>query len=100
MLFRSLFRARINPKLPARRLSPARCAALVATVREVLAEAIKAGGSSLRDYVNSKGEAGYFQNNFSVYDRAAKPCLTCGTPVRSLVLGQRSTFYCPRCQAR
>jgi formamidopyrimidine-DNA glycosylase len=96
----ALFRARINPKLPARRLSPARCAALVQTVREVLAEAIKAGGSSLRDYVNSKGEAGYFQNNFSVYDRAGKPCLACGSPVRSLVLGQRSTFYCPRCQAR
>jgi len=96
----ALFRARINPKLPARRLGPARCATLVQTVREVLADAIKAGGSSLRDYVNSKGEAGYFQNNFSVYDRTGKPCLVCGSPIRSLVLGQRSTFYCPRCQAR
>lgn len=96
----ALFRARINPKLPARRLGPARCATLVQSVRETLADAIEAGGSSLRDYVNSRGEAGYFQNNFSVYDRAGKPCLTCATAIRSLVLGQRSTFYCPRCQAR
>ena len=96
----ALFRAGINPKLPARRLGPARCAALVETIRTTLADAIAAGGSSLRDYVNSKGEAGYFQNNFSVYDRAGQPCLTCGTLIRSFVLGQRSTFYCPRCQAR
>jgi formamidopyrimidine-DNA glycosylase len=96
----ALFRAKINPKLPARRLAAARCATLVQTVRAVLADAIRAGGSSLRDYVNSKGEAGYFQNSFSVYDRAGKPCTACGTPIRSLVLGQRSTFYCPRCQAR
>jgi formamidopyrimidine-DNA glycosylase len=96
----ALFRARINPKLPARRLGPARCATLVKTVRETLADAIDAGGSSLRDYVNSKGEAGYFQNNFAVYDRAGKPCNACGTTIRSLVLGQRSTFYCPRCQSR
>ena len=96
----ALFRARINPKTPARRLGLARCATLVQTVRETLADAIEAGGSSLRDYVNSKGEAGYFQNNFSVYDRAGKPCLYCGSTIRSLVLGQRSTFYCPHCQSR
>jgi formamidopyrimidine-DNA glycosylase len=96
----ALFRAGINPKLPARRLGPARCATLVQTVRATLADAIEAGGSSLRDYVNSKGEAGYFQNNFAVYDRDGKPCQTCGTAIRQLVLGQRSTFYCPRCQAR
>jgi formamidopyrimidine-DNA glycosylase len=96
----ALFRARINPKLPARRLSVARCATLVRTVRETLADAIDAGGSSLRDYVNSKGEAGYFQNDFSVYDRAGHPCRVCETPIRSVVLGQRSTFYCPHCQCR
>jgi formamidopyrimidine-DNA glycosylase len=94
----ALFRARINPKLPARRLGPARCATLVETVRATLTDAIAAGGSSLRDYVNSKGEAGYFQNNFAVYDRAGRPCLNCGTPIRTLVLGQRATYYCPRCQ--
>ncbi len=94
----ALYRARINPKLPARRLGLARYAVLVEKIRETLAEAIAAGGSSLRDYVNSAGEAGYFQNRFFVYGRDGEPCLTCRTPVRSLVLGQRSTFYCPRCQ--
>lgn len=96
----SLFRAGIDPRLPARRLSLARCAVLVEKVRETLADAIAAGGSSLRDYVNSRGEAGYFQNEFAVYDRDGQPCPACATPVRSLVLGQRSTFFCPRCQKR
>lgn len=94
----ALFRARINPKLPARRIGLARYAILVDKIRETLAEAIAAGGSSLRDYVNSAGEAGYFQNQFFVYGRSGEPCLTCRTAVRSLVLGQRSTFYCPQCQ--
>jgi len=70
----------------------------VKKIRETLAEAIAAGGSSLRDYVGGDGQAGYFQNNFRVYDRAGRPCLECGTPVRTFVQGQRSTFYCPRCQ--
>ena len=94
----ALFRARINPKLPARRIGLQRYAVLVEKIRETLTEAIEAGGSSLRDYVNSHGEAGYFQNRFFVYGRGGEPCLTCRTPIRSLVLGQRSTFYCPRCQ--
>ena len=76
----------------------ARYAVLVDKIRETLAEAIAAGGSSLRDYVNSAGEAGYFQNNFFVYGRAGAACLVCKTPIRGLVQGQRSTFYCPRCQ--
>ncbi|MEO7726599.1 MAG: bifunctional DNA-formamidopyrimidine glycosylase/DNA-(apurinic or apyrimidinic site) lyase [Burkholderiales bacterium] len=94
----ALFRARINPKLPARKIGLARYAVLVDKIRETLAEAIDAGGSSLRDYVNSEGEAGFFQNRFFVYGRSGEACLTCKTPIRSLVLGQRSTFYCPRCQ--
>lgn len=94
----ALFRARINPKLPARKIGLARYAVLVGKIKETLAEAIEAGGSSLRDYVNSAGEAGYFQNRFFVYGRGGKACLVCKTPIRSLVLGQRSTFYCPRCQ--
>jgi formamidopyrimidine-DNA glycosylase len=94
----ALFRARINPKLPARKVGLARYALLVDKIRETLAEAIEAGGSSLRDYVNSEGEAGYFQNRFSVYGRSGEPCFTCQSAIRSLVLGQRSTFYCPRCQ--
>ena len=94
----ALFRARINPKLPARRVGLARYAVLVDKIRETLAEAIAAGGSSLRDYVNSAGEAGYFQNRFFVYGRGGEPCLACRATIKSLVLGQRSTFYCPRCQ--
>ena len=94
----ALFRARINPKLPARRIGRARYTLLVDKIRETLAEAIEAGGSSLRDYVNSAGEAGYFQHRFLVYGRAGKPCATCGAAIRGLVLGQRSTFYCARCQ--
>lgn len=94
----ALFRAGINPRLPARKIGLSRYAVLVDKIRETLTEAIAAGGSSLRDYVNSAGEAGYFQNRFFVYGRDGEDCLTCKTPIRSLVLGQRSTFYCPRCQ--
>jgi formamidopyrimidine-DNA glycosylase len=94
----ALYRARINPKLPARRIGLARYAILVDKIRETLTDAIAAGGSSLRDYVNSEGEAGFFQNRFFVYGRGGAACLACKTPIRSLVLGQRSTFYCPRCQ--
>jgi formamidopyrimidine-DNA glycosylase len=94
----ALFRARINPRLPARRIGLARYEILVDKIRETLAEAIAAGGSSLRDYVNSAGEAGFFQNRFFVYGRGGDACLACKTPIRSLVLGQRATFYCPRCQ--
>lgn len=94
----ALFRARINPRLPARRIGLARYAALVDKIREVLAEAIEAGGSSLRDYVNSDGEAGFFQDRFFVYGREGEPCFQCKTKIRGLVLGQRATFYCPRCQ--
>ena len=94
----ALFRARINPKLPARRLGPERCARLVEHIRATLEDAIRAGGSTLRDYVGSHGEAGYFQNEHLVYGRSGEPCRRCGTAVRELRQGQRSTFYCPRCQ--
>ena len=94
----ALFRARINPRLPARKVGRARYAVLIDKIRETLTEAIAAGGSSLRDYVNSAGEAGYFQNRFFVYGRGGEPCLNCKTAIRGVVLGQRSTFYCPRCQ--
>ena len=94
----ALFRARINPRLPARRIGLARYATLVGKIRETLNEAIDAGGSSLRDYVNSEGVAGHFQNRFFVYGRGGEACVNCKTAIRSVVLGQRSTFYCPRCQ--
>ena len=94
----ALFRAGIRPGLAAHRLSRARCALLAEKIRETLRLALAAGGSTLRDYVRSDGQAGLFQNDFLVYDRAGKPCRQCGTVVKEIRQGQRSTFYCPSCQ--
>ncbi|MFH1605565.1 MAG: bifunctional DNA-formamidopyrimidine glycosylase/DNA-(apurinic or apyrimidinic site) lyase [Pseudomonadota bacterium] len=94
----SLFQAHIDPRTPAARLSLARCEALVAAIKSTLVQALKAGGSSLRDFVHSDGSKGYFQQRYKVYGRAGQPCHICGTPIRPLRQGQRSTFYCPACQ--
>jgi formamidopyrimidine-DNA glycosylase len=94
----SLFRAGIHPRRAAGRISRARYAKLVAAVRETLEAALRAGGSTLRDFVHADGSPGYFQQEYLVYDRAGEPCKRCGTPVKSIRLGQRSAFYCPRCQ--
>jgi formamidopyrimidine-DNA glycosylase len=94
----ALFRAGIRPSTPARRLSAARCQLLAQAIRETLEEAIAAGGSTLRDFVGSDGNPGYFQQSYFVYDRAGEACRRCGTPVRALRQGQRSTYYCPQCQ--
>jgi formamidopyrimidine-DNA glycosylase len=96
----ALFRAGINPKMPAQRLGRARYDILAEKIRETLEAAIQAGGSTLRDYVGGDGRAGYFQNQHLVYDRAGEPCSTCGTAVRELRQGQRATYYCPSCQRR
>jgi len=94
----ALFRAGINPRLSASRLGPARCARLELAVREVLTEAIGVGGSTLRDFVSAAGDEGHFMLDAKVYERAGQPCRVCATPIRRLVQGQRSTYYCPRCQ--
>lgn len=94
----SLFRAGIHPVTPAARLSAVRCERLVRHIRDTLADAIAAGGSSLRDFVQSDGSSGYFQIDSRVYGRAGDPCRVCGTPIRRIVQFQRATFYCPRCQ--
>jgi formamidopyrimidine-DNA glycosylase len=94
----ALFRARINPKLPARKIGMARYALLADEIRATLGEAIAAGGSSIRDYVQSDGMAGNFQRKFLVYGRAEQPCQRCRTPIREIRQGQRATYYCPRCQ--
>lgn len=94
----SLFRARINPKTPARRISLARYEKLAQAIREVLAEAIVQGGSTLKDFLSVNGQSGYFQQTYFVYDRAGVPCRVCGSPVRQIKQGQRSTFYCVICQ--
>ena len=96
----ALFRAGIHPGRAARRIGLKRYDLLANTIRETLELAIAAGGSSLRDYVGSDGLAGNFQSQFMVYDRAGRPCQRCGTPIREIRQGQRSTFYCPRCQRR
>jgi formamidopyrimidine-DNA glycosylase len=94
----SLFRAGIDPRRAAGKVSAERYRALAAAVKEKLAQAIRAGGSSLRDYVQTDGELGYFQVNAAVYDRAGLPCRVCNTTIRTLRQGQRSTYYCPKCQ--
>jgi len=94
----SLFRAGIHPRTKAGRLSIERCAKLVAEVKATLKAAIRAGGSSLRDFVHSDGSTGYAQQDYWVYGKTGEPCRKCGTPIRRVVMGQRATFYCPSCQ--
>lgn len=94
----SLFLAGIHPGRRAGRLSAQSCARLAAAIKRTLRTAIRAGGSSLRDFVGSDGEQGYFQRRAWVYDRAGMPCRRCGTAIRRIVQGQRATFYCPACQ--
>jgi len=96
----SLYRAGIHPATPARSLGPKRCARLAQTVRQVLAEAIAAGGSTLRDFVSASGQEGYFMVEAGVYGREGLSCRTCGSTIRRIVQGQRATYYCPRCQRR
>ena len=96
----SLFRARISPRLAANKLSQARCERLVQEIRATLADAIRAGGSSLRDFLGADGNPGYFQQEYFVYARTGEPCKVCGKAIETIRQGQRSTFYCPRCQSR
>jgi formamidopyrimidine-DNA glycosylase len=94
----ALFRARIRPRRQARSLTRADAARLTRAVRAVLTQAIRAGGTTLRDYLGADGAPGYFRQRLYVYERAGKACRRCGTPVRALTQGQRSTYYCPACQ--
>ena len=94
----SLFRAGIRPGRAAGRLTRPDCARLAAAIKTTLQNAVNAGGSSLRDYVSTSGELGYFQLQTQVYDRVGLPCKTCGKPIKKQTTGQRSTFYCPQCQ--
>jgi formamidopyrimidine-DNA glycosylase len=93
----ALFLAGIRPGTPAQRLGRARAARLHEAIRQVLQRALALGGSSLRDF-RVNGQQGHFQLELWVYGRAGQPCLRCGTPIRMVRLGQRSSFYCPRCQ--
>lgn len=96
----ALHRAGINPRRKASQLSKQRIARLVPVIRDVISEAIEAGGSSLRDFRQADGELGYFQHVFQAYDREDHPCTTpgCAGTIRRIVQSGRSTFYCPTCQ--
>ena len=94
----ALFRAGIRPTTPARRVSKTRLARLVDAARATLDDAIRKGGSTLRDYVDGLGAPGYFQLDCFVYGRPGLPCRLCGTPIRQVRQGGRATCYCPRCQ--
>lgn len=93
-----LFLAGIRPTARASSIGPVRARRLHAAIREVLARAVERGGSTLRDFSSADGNAGHFQLEANVYGREQQPCRVCGTPIRLLRQGQRSTFYCPRCQ--
>lgn len=96
----ALYRAGIDPRRAAGRISAARLAALIGHIREVLTDAIAAGGSSLRDHRQATGELGYFQHSFRVYDREGQPCPTpgCNGTIQRIVQSGRSSFFCPVCQ--
>ena len=93
----ALYRARIDPRKPAGRVSRARLDALAEAIPSVLNEAIAAGGSTLKDFLSPDGELGYFAKDFAVYDREGQPC-ACGGMVKRIVQAGRSTFFCPKCQ--
>jgi formamidopyrimidine-DNA glycosylase len=94
----ALYLAGIHPSRPAGRISMPRVERLVDSIRQVLREAVEQGGTTLRNYVDGHGRPGYFKLKLAVYDRAGQPCRACGTAIRLCVLGQRATYYCPRCQ--
>lgn len=94
----SLFLSGIHPKRAAGKVSRERIAWLHDAIQQVLKSAIRQGGTTLRDFLREDGQPGYFKQSLNVYDRAGKPCLNCQGDIKSVVLGQRSTFYCPKCQ--
>lgn len=94
----ALFEAKIHPLIPAQNLSKSQCVELVNSIKIILNIAIQKGGTTIRDYINSEGKSGYFQQELKVYGRRGQPCKYCHTPINEMRLAQRSTFYCPKCQ--
>jgi formamidopyrimidine-DNA glycosylase len=94
----ALFEAGVRPTRAAGKVSRARYERLSVAIAAVLDAAIRHGGTTLRDFVNSEGKPGYFRINLKVYDRAGWPCVICGTEIRCQRVGQRASYYCPRCQ--
>lgn len=96
----ALFISGIHPALRADRMSKPRAARLHAAIVSVLQRAVALGGSTLRDFSSAEGQSGYFQLDAMVYGREGQPCRVCGTPVKAMRQGQRSTFFCPACQKK
>lgn len=96
----ALFMSGIHPALRADRLSKPRATRLHAAIVSVLQRAVALGGSTLRDFSSAEGQSGYFQLDAMVYGREGQPCRVCGTPVKAMRQGQRSTFFCPSCQKK
>lgn len=96
----ALWEAGIDPRTACARIGPVRAERLQRALRQVLGEAIDAGGSTLRDFRNAHGEVGQYQGRARVYGRAGEPCARCGAPIRRIVQGQRATYFCPGCQRR
>jgi formamidopyrimidine-DNA glycosylase len=94
----ALFMAGIHPRRAAGRISRQRIDRLTTSIKTVLQSAIEQGGTTLRDFVHADGEPGYFSLRLHVYGKTGQPCYDCGHPIRQIILGQRSTFYCSRCQ--
>lgn len=94
----SLFMAGIRPGRAARRITRQEAEALATAIKQVLQRSIIQGGTTLRDFINSDGNPGYFAQSLSVYGRTGSPCNACKTPIKHLLLGQRASFYCPQCQ--
>ena len=94
----ALFAAGIHPRRAAGRVSRQRYATLADAIRRILAHAIRRGGTTLRDFISPDGTPGYFEQELMVYGRAGQACKHCGTAIRSAIIGQRNTFWCPRCQ--
>ena len=94
----SLFLAGINPKRKAGNVSLERYERLTKAIKKILKQSIKQGGTTLRDFLNSEGKPGYFQQHLNVYARTGQPCPKCQSPIKEIKLGQRSSFYCANCQ--
>ncbi len=93
-----LFLANVRPTRPAGKVTKAEYAKITDAIKHVLDKAIKVGGTTLRDFTGSDGKAGYFSQKLNVYDRAEEPCKKCGFEIKRIIIGQRSSFYCPQCQ--
>ena len=94
----ALFQVGIHPKRKAMRISKARYTELVSAIKQILAAAIRQGGTTLKDFISPDGKPGYFKQELSVYGRGGEPCVNCGTPLREIRMNNRTTVYCSECQ--